>query len=397
MLKDIQQLHKIAGSNSRQIIGLMSGTSLDGLDVAMCKISGSGIDTKVKLMEFATVPYSEKERQHILQVFAKKAVDFPYLCALNAWVGDLHAYMILSCLEKWGLKPDSVDLIASHGQTVMHAPAHQHHFSGFPDSTLQIGDGDRIAVRTGIITISDFRQKQLAAGGEGAPLAVYGDFLMFSHAVENRIMLNIGGIANFTLLPSGQVFEHVMVTDTGPGNTMMDAYMKKHFNRPFDINGEMAAKGKIHTPLLKALKSHPFFTLHPPATTGPEVFNTEYLEYAKDKSNSKSLSHDDTLATLNRFSAETIADAVNRAAGNTSYDIYISGGGAQNSVLIQNLVGLLPSHKLRNSNLLTMPTDAKEAVLFAVLANECVAGNSSYGTGKERLPVISMGKISLPY
>jgi anhydro-N-acetylmuramic acid kinase len=396
MLKDIQQLHEIARCNSRRIIGLMSGTSLDGLDVAMCKISGSGIHTKVELMEFATVPYSEKERQHILQVFAKKEVDFPYLCALNAWVGDLQTGMILGCLEKWGLCPDSVDLIASHGQTVMHAPAHQHHVSGFPDSTLQIGDGDRIAVRTGIITISDFRQKHLAAGGEGAPLAVYGDFLMFSHAVENRIMLNIGGIANFTLLPSGQSFENVLVTDTGPGNTLMDAYMKKHFNRSFDTNGEMAAKGKIHTPLLMALKSHPFFKLHPPATTGPEVFNTEYLDYAKNKSDCNRLTHEDFMATLNRFSAETISDAINQSTRNTSFDIYISGGGAHNSVLLQNLSELLPSHKLMNSDVLSIPPDAKEAVLFAVLANECVAGNLSYGTGTARLPVVSMGKISLP-
>ena len=201
----------------------MSGTSLDGLDVALCHITGSGLSVAVQVEKFATVPYPEAFREEIRSVFAKQTIDFQQLCLLNPYIGIRHGSMVLDCLQQWQISPDEIDLIASHGQTVYHAPKKQHGLAQYPNATLQIGDGDHVAVTTGIITISDFRQKHVAAGGEGAPLAVYGDYLFFSKKGENRILLNMGGIANFTYLPGSQEANEVFTTDTGPGNTLLDA------------------------------------------------------------------------------------------------------------------------------------------------------------------------------
>ncbi len=228
MNPNIQNLFTIAQKTERNIIGLMSGTSLDGLDVAYCKIAGSGTNTKATVVHFTTVPYDEATKAEIRKVFAKKTIDFQHLALLNEWIGILHGKMVLECLEQWQLTSHDVDLIASHGQTVMHAPKSLHQQDKFPNATLQIGDGDHLAVTTQCITISDFRQKHLAAGGEGAPLAVYGDYFLFHSRTENRILLNIGGIANFTLLPKSEPFTSVFVTDTGTGNTLMDAYTRLH-------------------------------------------------------------------------------------------------------------------------------------------------------------------------
>ncbi|MEZ5058741.1 MAG: anhydro-N-acetylmuramic acid kinase, partial [Saprospiraceae bacterium] len=206
----------------------MSGTSMDGLDIAYCKITGSGFDTQCELLHFETIPYSEVVKEKISLVFPKKEVSLEDFSLMNAWLGTYHALLILDFLKKNGLSKEDVDLIASHGQTIFHAPKSMHQRQDFPNATLQIGDADHLAVKTGIITLSDFRQKNIAGGGEGAPLAFYGDALLFHSEKEDRILLNIGGIANFTYLPS-RGLEEALVTDTGPGNTLIDAYVKKHF------------------------------------------------------------------------------------------------------------------------------------------------------------------------
>lgn len=216
MNPNLDHLFTIAQKPQRRIIGLMSGTSLDGLDVALCRLEGSGAATQVQVEQFATVPYTEAVKTEIRRVFAKSTIAFEHLCLLNPWLGLLHADMVLDCLRTWQIAPQQVDCIASHGQTVFHAPRSQHGKPDFPNATLQIGDGDHVAVRTGILTISDFRQKHVAAGGEGAPLAVYGDYLLFSKADEDRILLNMGGIANFTFLPGSLDVGAMFSTDVGP-------------------------------------------------------------------------------------------------------------------------------------------------------------------------------------
>ncbi|TDE12457.1 anhydro-N-acetylmuramic acid kinase [Dyadobacter psychrotolerans] len=393
----IEKLHKIANQKSRRIIGLMSGTSLDGLDVALCKVTGSGIDTKLEVENFATVPYTDSFREEIRKIFAKREIDFQQLCVLNPFIGIEHGKMILDCLEEWNINAEEVDLIASHGQTVFHAPKKQHALKDFPNSTLQIGDGDHIAVETNIITISDFRQKHIAAGGEGAPLAVYGDYFLFSKKGENRILLNMGGIANFTLLPGNLNPELIFTTDTGPGNTLIDAYMRRFFRKPYDENGEVANNGIVNETLLEALKNKSFFEAPFPKTTGPEVFNFDYVENAIQKSRLSSLSRNDIIATLTQLSADTIVSAIKRVIDvNETYSIYASGGGAHNPVLMKAIQKQLPAFTILQLEQLGVSGDAKEAVLFAVLANETVAGaNVSFGS-KEGVPGISMGKVSFP-
>ena len=202
MNPNIHQLYQIAQKPSRHIIGLMSGTSLDGLDIALCKIQGNGLETSVSLLEFQTIEYDDQMRQYIQSVFAKKQVSLEQLTLLNGWIGQQHGQMVLQCLEQWKIKPETIDLIAGHGQTIYHAPKFIHPHDEFSNATLQIGDGDHLARESGIITICDFRQKHIAAGGEGAPLAVYGDYLVFSNKDENRVLLNLGGLPTLPIFPN---------------------------------------------------------------------------------------------------------------------------------------------------------------------------------------------------
>ncbi|HWV71188.1 MAG TPA: anhydro-N-acetylmuramic acid kinase [Pseudosphingobacterium sp.] len=397
MNNNVLRLYEIANSPERIIVGLMSGTSLDGLDVALCKFSGVGMNTKIELLAFTTVPYDDDYKQEIASVFSKREVDLEKICLLNAWIGQHHGKMVNQCLKEWNQPREKIDLIASHGQTIYHAPKKMHNQVKFGNATLQLGDGDHLAIETGIITVSDFRQKHIAAGGEGAPLAAYGDFLIFSKGGEERIMLNIGGIANFTYLPSDLQADKVFSTDTGPGNTLMDAFVRLHFpGKYFDENAALAASGEINERLLNTLKDHPFFLQNFPKTTGPELFNLVYLEGAMKRSSTLDLSVEDTMATLNRFSAETIAEAISLVTrGKTEVVLYGSGGGIHNPVLMENLAELLPGHKFLNTDALHIQPDAKEAVLFAVLANETICGNSlKFGGGKSGIPNVSMGKIS---
>lgn len=375
----------------------MSGTSLDGLDVALCKVQGNGTDTVLEVEQFTTVPFTEDFRDNIREIFAKREIDFQHLCVLNPQIGLEHGRMILECLKEWNIPAAEIDLIASHGQTVFHAPKKQHNLPDFPNSTLQIGDGDHISVTTGIITLSDFRQKHIAAGGEGAPLAVYGDYFLFSKKGENRILLNMGGIANFTFLPGSLDPSAIFTTDTGPGNTLIDAFTRFYFDKPYDENGAIAASGTVHEVLLEALQDLPFFEASFPKTTGPEVFNLTYVQNLLRTLDLTDLAPEDTLATLTKFSADTIAHAIQRVIKpDENYRIFVSGGGAHNPVLMASIKAQLPNCPVALIDELGVAGDAKEAVLFAVLANETVAGEAvSFGT-REGVPSITMGKVSFP-
>jgi anhydro-N-acetylmuramic acid kinase len=406
MNNNVKKLYNLARKPFRHIIGLMSGTSLDGLDVALCKIEGSGNKTKVNLVAFETVEYDDNFKDEIRQIFAKRDIDFQQLTLLNAWIGIQHAHMILSCLEKWGIPTEGVDLIASHGQTVFHTPKILHKLEKFPNATLQIGDGDHIAVKTGIITISDFRQKHVAAGGEGAPLAMYGDYFIFSKKGENRVMLNMGGIANFTFLPASLDANKVLVTDTGTGNTLIDAFVRHYYpNKSFDENAEIASQGKVLPALLTELKRNDFFKKSLPKTTGPELFNIQYVENAIQSAQLDAYpSVFDLLATLTYFSAETITDTLKSLFKDMNMSekeiaevkIFTSGGGTHNPLLMKWIKELLPSPQYFTTSELNIDPDAKEAILFAILANECVAGGKTSFGNREGVPSVTMGKISFP-
>ena len=399
MIQNVEALYTISKKKSRKIIGLMSGTSLDGLDVALCEVTGNGLQTSIKLVEFETVTFSTDFKNEVKEIFSKKNIDLEKLTLLNSWIAQQHASIINVLLKKWKIKNEEVDLIASHGQTIYHAPKSLHQHTKFSNATLQIGDGDHIAVGTGIITLSDFRQKHIAAGGEGAPLAVYGDYLIFGKQGEDRILLNIGGIANFTYLPSNMNSAEIFSTDTGAGNTMMDALTQQHFiGKDFDENATIALRGAINNALLIALKQHDFFSKPFPKTTGPELFNLAYLQQAKNLSSTQNISLEDTMATLNKFTADTIIEALQKTTdAHKTYKLFSSGGGMHNPLLMQHLQAALPNFIFDTTSALQINPDAKEAVLFAVLANECVCGNGEYlQKGIKGMPVVSMGKISFP-
>ena len=376
----------------------MSGTSLDGLDIALCNCKNSGRATTIELLHFVTLPYNDAFKADVKHIFSRRDADLEKVCLLNELIGTKHAEMILEALAQWGVDAKEVDVIASHGQTIFHAPKSLHGKAGYPNATLQIGDGDHIAVKTGIITIADFRQKHLAAGGEGAPLAVYGDYLVFSAEGEDRIMLNIGGIANFTYLPGDRDASKVFSTDVGPGNTLMDQYIQMHYpGLYYDKDGALAKAGKVNNNLLGALLDNSFFEVDFPKTTGPELFNMAYLRKAQLQSKTEDLAHEDVLATLCYFSAQGIIKAVKRTMGSVSRPkLIMSGGGMHNPLLVELLKEGLPRAEFGTTDQLAINPDAKEAVLFALLANETLAGEPIDFGAREGVPSVCMGKICLP-
>ena len=364
----------------------MSGTSLDGLDIALCRCQGHGNTLQITLEHFTTKAYPADFQQR-LRAISQSRASLEDLTVLHAELARNHAETVLACLKEWQVPPQEIDLLASHGQTIWHSPAHQRPGSDYPHhATLQIGDGDHLAALTGIITVSDFRQKHVAHGHEGAPLAGYADALLFGHPSQTRLLLNLGGIANFTYLPAGPGPGPTLTTDTGPANTLLDAVVRQHFpGRSYDNNGQLAAQGTPHPGLLTALLQHPFFVAPLPKTTGPELFNLAFLEAAQHQSNTQSLPPADLLATLVELTAASVAQATRHCSTSPTH-IFVSGGGSHNTTLLAALVRHLPTATFAPTDALGIPADAKEALLFAVLANETIAGN----------PALSLGKISLP-
>ncbi|RYG20307.1 MAG: anhydro-N-acetylmuramic acid kinase [Chitinophagaceae bacterium] len=397
MKNQIENLYQKSKKKEKLIIGLMSGTSMDGLDIALCSFKGSGSKTDIRLLDFKTADYTDTFRQQVKSIFSKREVDLEMVCLMNEQVALTHAKLINEAIAEWGYKNEDVDFIASHGQTIYHAPKSLHKQDGLPNGTLQIGDGDHIAVNTGIITLSDFRQKHIAAGGEGAPLAVYGDYLIFSKQGEDRIMLNIGGIANFTYLPGDVDAAKVFSTDIGPGNTIMDQYVQKHFSLYYDKDAEIAKAGTLSETLLNELLKDSFFAAEFPKTTGPELFSLMYLEQAQQKSNTSGLSKEDVMATLCHFSANCIISAIKRVLPKLSAPVlYLSGGGMHNPLLLALLKEFLPEITFKTTHDLEINPDAKEAILFALLANETLTDSEISFGDREGVPSICMGKISLP-
>ncbi|QEM14524.1 anhydro-N-acetylmuramic acid kinase [Mucilaginibacter rubeus] len=393
MNHNLQQLFNIAQKPSKMGIGLMSGTSLDGLDIALCQFTGHGLNTKFELLQFITIPYPDEFKQEVQQVFAKRSADLEKVTLLNAYIGTYHAELILQALERWRIDPQNVDFIASHGQTIYHAPERLHLHKNYPNATLQIGDGDHIAVKTGILTVSDFRQKHIAAGGEGAPLALYGDVLLGNKTGENRVLLNIGGIANLTWLPGDGDFNRVLCTDIGPGNTLIDAVCRKYFDKSYDEDSAIAYSGNVNEGLLTALLAHPFFKEKAPKTTGPELFNLDMVAEAQQQSGSGQITNEDLVCTLSAFTAASIAGFIENNISGDHIQIFTSGGGARNPFVIGELKKLLPSVLIEDSSLLGINPDAKEAILFALLGNEALCGEPiSIGAN----PAVLMGKFCFP-
>lgn len=381
MNKNLILLNKIFKKSHRLIIGLMSGTSLDGLDIALCECT----DDSIKIKEFKTYEYTESLRAQLRSIQSKQTVNLQNLCILNTQMAHLHAKYILDSIKEWGMKTTDIDLIASHGQTVYHNPSKD------LNSTLQIIDGDHIAQLTNIITISDFRQKHVAAGGEGAPLVALMDEKLYRHTTTNRMLLNLGGISNFTWLPSVTSNLDVLTSDVGPANTLINEAMQKYYNKPYDEGGETAKIGKVHSELLKYLLLEPFFRKPFPKTTGQEDFNLALIEEIIS-SYSVSLEPQDLIATLTQLTVYSISRAFEKITNSQDYELYVSGGGIYNTTIMNSLAERLEKAEIKPFEKLGMQPDAKEAALMAFLADNMLSGNKFEIAGKE----IGMGKICLP-
>ncbi|MTI86419.1 MAG: anhydro-N-acetylmuramic acid kinase [Balneolaceae bacterium] len=384
MNKQLTKLNQVAQKKERLILGLMSGTSLDGLDVALCRISGFGRETDIDVLNFETREYPAQMQQRLKAVQSRDSTDTRELTSLHSELGVYYAEVVLGCLKEWGVPADQIDLTGSHGQTVYHAPAE---IQGEINSTLQIVDGDHIAVNTGIITISDFRQKHTAAGGEGAPLAAIFDECLFRTERNNRMLLNLGGISNFTWLPSAKSRE-LVTGDIGPANTLINEAMQKYFNRPFDKGGKVAQRGTVHSEMVRYVLLEPYFRKSFPKTTGQEDFRLNYIEELM-KGHGIELSKEDLVASLTAITSQSISRVADQIAGDTEFEMYVSGGGVHNHAVMEDLKKRIPQATFKDPEELGISSDAKEAAMMAFFANEFVAGNGF------RIPGISESKIQL--
>ena len=378
----------------------MSGTSADGIDVALVDLARAPDKTRLKLLGHTSFPYPAEVRKAVLNNMNSTHASVAELARLNFLLGELYADAVVRSLRKLGAK---AELIGCHGQTLYHQGTRARFLGKNIAVTWQTGEGAVIAARTGVPVVSDFRPADMAVGGKGAPLVPYLDYLIYSDPLVGRIALNIGGIANVTAIPAGAVREDVIAFDTGPGNMIIDALADKLFARSYDRNGEIGASGQVNEKIVEKFLRRPFFRVRPPKTAGREEFGREFArEFLKELAATRSKSRkENAVATATALTARSIATAVERFVlpfGNFS-EMIASGGGTRNPTLMAWLaneaceLGL----KLRTSDDFGIPSEAKEAVAFAVLAYETWnrrPSNMPSATGAKRLAVL--GKISYP-
>ncbi len=348
------------------VAGVMSGTSADGIDVALCRISPAlrrDTTPRLKLLGYKSFAYDKKLRATILNIAAGNNTTAAELTQLSWHLGNLYADCIATTATALNLKPQ---LAAIHGQTIYHQAAPTK-FLGSPiRCTSQIGEPALIAERLRIPVISDFRPADLAAGGQGAPLVPMLDFTLFRHATRNRVLLNLGGIANVTALPAACTTADVLAFDTGPGNLVMDGLTKALTGELFDAGGALAAQGSVDETLLAELLAHPYFALPPPKSTGAEMFNARYAADLMERG--ARLSPADLLATAAQLTVESIAQALRDFLPRLPHRLIAAGGGVRNKILMTRLSDVLPDLPIDTTQALGIPPDARESLAFALLA-----------------------------
>lgn len=347
------------------VIGLMSGTSADGIDAALCAIEGAPPRLSARILHALTIPYTADQRQRILEACQPTTSSVESLCLLNADIGAWCADAVETLLAQTG---GSADLIASHGQTVWHAVQ----VDGQVAATLQIGEASVIAERTGLTTISNFRARDVAAGGQGAPLTGYVDWLLLRHDQHWRAVQNIGGMANVSFLPPLTVEAEPIVFDTGPGNALIDAAVMRLTEgaQTYDRDGEMALHGEIDEAWLEELLQDPYFARVPPKTTGRELFGSAFAAAAYDEGLRRGLLGRDIVATLTALTAESIARAYRQFAPASVGEVIVGGGGRHNPTLLRQLRDALGGIPVQPHEAIGINSDHKEALAFAVLAYE---------------------------
>lgn len=399
-------------NDERLCLGMISGTSVDGIDTAIVRIAGHGRGATIGLLAFETVPYADGLRAELLGIYDDTANAVARLCSLNFAVGEQFAAAALAVCRHAGIDPAAISVIGSHGQTVWHQPAVDPSWPLLTPSTLQIGEPAVIAARTGVVTIGDFRVADMAVGGQGAPLAPYMDWVAFTDPAQATCVQNIGGIGNVTWLPPGASVDDVRAFDTGPGNILIDGLMALLTNgaQAFDRDGALAASGTVDKRLLADVLRDPYLDQPPPKTTGREYYGQamcrDLLAKAgltegalKDGDATTQAKAADLIATVTAYTAHSIAGAYGRwLPGNARIDrVFVNGGGSRNPTLMRMLAQLLAPVPLAPTDVAGVNADAKEAMLFALMAHDTLAGlptNVPGATGATR--AVPLGKICHP-
>lgn len=381
-------------------IGLMSGTSLDGVDAALVEIEGSGVDANVALKHAVSVAYKRDVRELLLDICDVRKATVERICQLDAYVAIHFAHVVETLLDEAAVRREDVSFISSHGQTIYHIPERTGDAPWDISATLQIGDISYLSELTGLPVVGDFRPADMAAGGQGAPLVSYVDYILFTHQENNRVAQNIGGIGNVTFLRARGGEEDVISFDTGPGNMVVDAMIRKitHGKESFDQDGSFAKTGTVDRVLLEELMEHPYVTTSYPKTTGREDFGEHFVEKVWAKSKKMGISHADLVATVTDFTAKTIAESYRSIEEREQVQLdeaIISGGGAYNSYLLERIQAYAPHIHVMISTEIGIHADQKEAIAFVMLGKASILGQHNTlpsATGATR-PVI-MGKIA---
>jgi anhydro-N-acetylmuramic acid kinase len=389
------------------VAGVMSGTSADGIDVALVRLSGSGSAITIRLLAHEHFPYPKSVRQAVLSAMNAGAAKVADLARLNFLLGELYAEAVAKTAKRSRTK---IELIGGHGQTLYHQGEASSFLGRKVVTTWQTGEGAVVAARLSVPVVSDFRPADMAAGGKGAPLVPLLDIAFYSHPKKLRVLQNLGGIANLTIIPPGSNLhgmERVVACDTGPGNMVIDACTQRLFGKPFDRNGVAAARGEVLMPVLSRALQHPFFKRRPPKTAGREEFGHEFVEQFLRWCGPQR-SKFDVLATATALTAASVGQALREALSrmklplpfrNRTAEYIVSGGGAENRTLMRMLAEQVQplGFRVMTSDQVGMPTQAKEAAAFALLAYRTwnrQPGNVPSATGASRPAVL--GKISFP-
>jgi len=383
------------------VLGLMSGTSADGIDVALARVSGSPPHLHAELLGHTSFSFPAALRKEILQVAEQQPISAGELSQLNFRLGHIYADAVLAAVKKFEVSPTRVDLIGNHGQTIFHQGQPVKYFGRPIASTLQIGEGSVIAARTGITTVSDFRPADMALGGQGAPLVPFADSVLYRHPKLGRVSLNIGGIANVTVIPAGARPDQVFAFDTGPGNMLIDALVQ-HFTRGrqrFDKDARHAQSGRSIPRILNELMKDAYLKIAPPKSTGREYYGRAYVQKVLALGRRHHAKPVDLIRAATIFTALSVVDALNRFVlhKHKIHQLIVSGGGARNPLILTQISAALPGVKVLPSSSLRIPEDAKEAFAFALLAYETFhrrPANLPSATGA-RGPAI-LGKVSYP-
>lgn len=354
-------------------IGLMTGTSLDGLDVALCSIEGTYLNTDLKLIDFICLEMPLHLKQKIKNACDEKKSNNKLICSLNFELGYYYLEGVNRCLKRNNLKYEDISYIASHGQTIYHLPVADNDYYA---STLQIGHPAILNYNTGIPVVYDFRVMDIAAGGQGAPLVPYTDYILYSDSKNDVALQNIGGIANVTYLSKSLSLDDIVAFDNGPGNMMINEATHVFYNREYDNAGEIARSGNLCCELFEELRGHDFLKQKPPKTTGREQFGVDYVNYLLSKYDY--VDSKDIINTFTYFTAWNIVDSYRRFLPSMPNKMIVGGGGAYNKFMLDLLSDIAGSDlKVFTQEMLGLNSDAKEAMAFVVLGNETLNGVSN--------------------